>query len=54
MGDPTSTVKVLDARTLAIPDTIPTPGAIMCGQKDLPPPDESQGKRREAYRSVLY
>jgi uncharacterized protein len=36
------------------PDSIPTLGAIMCEQKDLPPPDESQGKRQEAYRSVLY
>lgn len=36
------------------PDTIPTLGAIMCEQKDLPPPDETQGKRQEQYRSVLY
>lgn len=36
------------------PDTVPTLRAIMCEQKDLPPPDESQGKRREEYRSVLY
>ncbi len=36
------------------PDTIPTLGAIMCEQKDLPAPDESQGKRREEYRNVLY
>lgn len=36
------------------PDTIPTLGAIMCEQKELPPPDESQGKRQEAYRSTLY
>jgi PPOX class probable FMN-dependent enzyme len=36
------------------PDTIPTLGAIMCEQKDLPPPDESQGKRQEEYRQVLY
>jgi PPOX class probable FMN-dependent enzyme len=36
------------------PDTIPTLGAIMCEQKDLPPPDESQGKRQEEYRSTLY
>jgi hypothetical protein len=36
------------------PDTVPTLGAIMCEQKDLPPPDESRGKRQEAYRQVLY
>jgi PPOX class probable FMN-dependent enzyme len=36
------------------PDTIPTLGAIMCEQKDLPPPDESAGKRNEDYRKVLY
>jgi PPOX class probable FMN-dependent enzyme len=36
------------------PDTVPTLRAIMCEQKDLPPPDESHGKRQEEYRSVLY
>jgi PPOX class probable FMN-dependent enzyme len=36
------------------PDTVPTLRAIMCEQKDLPPPDESQGKRQEEYRSRLY
>jgi len=36
------------------PDTIPTLSAIMCEQKDLPPPDESHGKRREEYRTRLY
>ena len=36
------------------PDTIPTLRAIMCEQKDLPPPDESPGKRQEEYRSTLY
>lgn len=36
------------------PDTIPTLGAIWCEQKDMPAPDESGGKRQEAYRSVLY
>jgi PPOX class probable FMN-dependent enzyme len=36
------------------PDTIPTLAAIMCEQKDLPPPDESGGKRQEEYRSRLY
>ncbi len=36
------------------PDTVPTLRAIMCEQKDMPAPDESQGKRQEEYRSVLY
>lgn len=36
------------------PDTIPTLRAIMCEQKDLPPPDETDGKRQEEYRSSLY
>ena len=36
------------------PDTIPTLSAIWSEQKELPPPDESQGKRQEGYRSVLY
>ncbi len=36
------------------PDSIPTLGAIMCEQKELPPPDESAGKRQEEYRKVLY
>jgi PPOX class probable FMN-dependent enzyme len=36
------------------PDTIPTLGAIFCEQKELPPPDESAGKRQEEYRQVLY
>lgn len=36
------------------PETVPTLRAIMCEQKDLPPPDESQGKRQEEYRSLLY
>ena len=36
------------------PDTVPTLRAIWNEQKDLPPPDESQGKRQEEYRSVLY
>jgi hypothetical protein len=33
---------------------IPTLAAIMCEQRDLPPPDESAGKRQEEYRSILY
>ena len=36
------------------PDTVPTLRAISCEQKDLPPPDESRGKRQEEYRSRLY
>ena len=36
------------------PDTVPTLAAIMAEQKDLPAPDESQGKRNEEYRSRLY
>jgi PPOX class probable FMN-dependent enzyme len=36
------------------PDTIPTLAAIMAEQKHLPPPDESDGKRNEEYRSRLY
>jgi len=36
------------------PDTIPTLGAMIREQKGLPPPDESQGKRQEEYRSRLY
>ncbi len=36
------------------PDTIPTLGAIMAEQKNLPPPDESTGKRQEEYRTRLY
>jgi PPOX class probable FMN-dependent enzyme len=35
-------------------DDIPTLAAIMCEQKDLPPPDESEGKRNEEYRTRLY
>jgi PPOX class probable FMN-dependent enzyme len=35
-------------------DDIPTLAAIMCEQKDLPPPDETQGKRNEEYRTRLY
>ncbi|HET7092173.1 MAG TPA: pyridoxamine 5'-phosphate oxidase family protein [Thermomicrobiales bacterium] len=36
------------------PDAIPALAAIMHEQKNLPPPDESQGKRQEAYRATLY
>jgi PPOX class probable FMN-dependent enzyme len=36
------------------PDTIPTLAAIRSEQKELPPPDESAGKRQEAYRRTLY
>jgi PPOX class probable FMN-dependent enzyme len=36
------------------PDTVPTLHAISCELKDMPLPDESEGKRNEAYRNVLY
>jgi PPOX class probable FMN-dependent enzyme len=36
------------------PDTIPTLAAIMAEQKQLALPDESDGKRNEEYRKVLY
>jgi PPOX class probable FMN-dependent enzyme len=36
------------------PDAIPTLAAISSEQKDLPPPDESTGKRQEEYRSRLF
>jgi PPOX class probable FMN-dependent enzyme len=36
------------------PDTIPTLAAIMAEQKEWEAPDESQGKRNEEYRNVLY
>lgn len=36
------------------PDTIPTLAAIWHEQKELPAPDESQGKRQEEYRRTLY
>jgi PPOX class probable FMN-dependent enzyme len=35
-------------------DSVPTLRAIMAEQKGFAPPDESQGKRQEEYRSVLY
>jgi uncharacterized protein len=35
-------------------DDIPTLNAIMCEQKDMPAPDESQGKRIEEYRQHLW
>jgi PPOX class probable FMN-dependent enzyme len=35
-------------------DDIPTLAAIMCEQKDMPAPDESQGKRQEEYRQYLW
>ena len=36
------------------PDAVPTMNAINCELKDLPPPDESQGKRNEEYRTRLF
>jgi len=35
-------------------DDVPTLAAIWNEQKNLPPPDESAGKRKESYRSALY
>ena len=35
-------------------EAIPTLAQIWNEQKNLPPPDESAGKRQEAYREVLY
>ena len=46
--------KLWNPETWPDPDTIPTLGAIMCEQKELPAPDESAGKRQEEYRKVLY
>ena len=36
------------------PDEVPTLAAIMAEQKNLTPPDESEGKRNEEYRTRLY
>ncbi len=36
------------------PDTVPTLHAISCELKDMPVPDESEGKRNESYREYLY
>lgn len=38
----------------ADPDGVPTLQAMLAEQKQLPPPDETQGKRNEAYRRELY
>ena len=35
------------------PENVPTLAAISCELKDLPPPDESAGKRQEEYRTRL-
>lgn len=35
-------------------DDVPTLAAMWNEQKNLPPPDESAGKRKEEYRSALY
>ena len=45
--------KIFDTSTWADPDEVPTLRAIMSEQKQLPPPDESEGKRQEEYRSWL-
>ncbi len=36
------------------PESIPSMAAISSEQRNLPPPDESDGKRMEAYRATLY
>jgi PPOX class probable FMN-dependent enzyme len=46
--------KVWDTTSWPDPDTVPTLQAIWNEQKHLPPPDESEGKRNEEYRSRLY
>jgi PPOX class probable FMN-dependent enzyme len=43
-----------NSETWPDPDTVPTLQAIMAEQKNLPPPDESTGKRQEDYRARLY
>lgn len=46
--------KIWEPDTWPDPDTIPTLMAMLSEQKNLDPPDESQGKRNEDYRKVLY
>lgn len=44
---------VFSPDTWSDPDTVPTLRAIYCEQKELPTPDESDGKRQEEYREHL-
>lgn len=46
--------KIWEPDTWPDTDTIPTLMAMLSEQKNLTPPDESQGKRNEDYRKVLY
>jgi len=46
--------KLWDTGSWPDPDTVPTLQAIWNEQKNLPPPDESEGKRQEEYRNRLY
>lgn len=46
--------KVWQAESWPDPDSVPTLQAIWNEQKHLPPPDESEGKRNEEYRTRLY
>lgn len=46
--------KIWEPETWPDPDVIPTLMAMLSEQKNLPPPDESEGKRNEDYRKVLY
>jgi PPOX class probable FMN-dependent enzyme len=46
--------KLWQAESWPDPDDVPTLQAIWNEQKHLPPPDESEGKRNEEYRTRLY
>lgn len=46
--------KIWEPETWPDTDTIPTLMAMLSEQKNIDPPDESQGKRNEDYRKVLY
>lgn len=46
--------KIWETETWPDTDAIPTLMAMLSEQKNLTPPDESQGKRNEEYRKVLY
>lgn len=46
--------KIWEPETWPDTDSIPTLMAMLSEQKNLQPPDESEGKRNEEYRKVLY
>lgn len=46
--------KIWEPETWPDTDTVPTLMAMLSEQKNLQPPDESEGKRNEEYRQVLY